>query len=387
MNVRYLDWAATAPPDTDILQLIARLSAETFGNPSSQHPVGRSAERVLTEAREAVAGLIGAEADQVVFSSGGTESNLTVLSSLLGRRHAGLVTTSLEHASCYEPAKRLARFGTEVRFLDARETGIVSPDQVAGAVDEHTAMVSVMLVNNETGAVQPIREIVTAVRERSRRLGRPVHIHTDAVQALGKLPLHLGELGVDSASASAHKLGGPRGVGLLYLRAPLDTPAVGGGQEHGMRPGTENVAGNAGFAEALSGRLSSVNENLQHARSLTDAIMRELVGFEGCRVNPPSRLQSPEAFSPYILNLAFPPVPGEVLVRVLGDRGFAVSTGSACSSRRKKKTRVLEASGVASEAAASSLRISVGYSTSMDDVTAFCRTVKQELPLLMKVAR
>ncbi len=387
MNIRYLDWAATAPPDADIVKLVAEIAAEFFGNPSSPHPIGRAAAGKLRGARETVARLIGAEPGQVVFTSGGTESNVTVLSSLLGRRHPGLVTTAIEHASCYEPAKRLSRFGAAVTFLEGRDGGSVAPEQVAEAMNDQTAMVSLMLVNNETGAIQPIREAVAAVRERSQRLGRQVHIHTDAVQALGKLPLHFGELGVDSASASAHKIGGPRGVGLLYLRTAMDTHAVGGGQEHGMRPGTENVAGNVGFAAALSPRLSAVNEELQHARYLSDVMLRELVGYEGCRVNPLHRLDKPEAFSPYILNLAFPPVPGEVLVRVLGDRGFAVSTGSACSYRRKKKTRVLHASGVPAEAAGSSLRISVGYRTTIEDVTAFCEAVKQELPMLMKVAR
>ncbi len=248
----YLDWAASAPPEPAALAAAAASATANYANPSSPHPAGRAAAEALEDARRRIRALLGG--GEIVFTSGATESNSLLLFSLLDRgrfgaeRRSVAVVSGIEHASVHDQAERLAALGAACRVVSAGPNGRVRPTDVAGAVDQDTAVVSVMLVNNETGVVQPVAEIARAVRVAAGR--RRVIVHTDAVQAFGKLPFAPGELDVDAASISAHKIGGPRGIGALWLRGGMSLPVLtaGGGQEHGMRPGTENVAGAVGFA-------------------------------------------------------------------------------------------------------------------------------------------
>jgi cysteine desulfurase len=351
---------------------------------------------VLEKSRETCASILGCDAGRLFFTSGGSESNNIVFSSFLRKAKPGhVVTSSVEHSAVYEPVRVLEKFGWRVSRVSPGSDGRIGAEEVAAALEPDTALVSVMLVNNETGMIQPIQEIAAAVRvfEQKRadgpgRSGR-IHIHTDAVQAAGKIPFTLKSLGVDSLSLSAHKFRGPRGAGVLALSPAsggLEPLYVGGGQESGMRPGTENVAGIAAMTRAHSIAHENLGKNYAHAQRLMDILFEAMKDCGHCRILPECRHTHPERYSPYIASLAFPPVPGEVLVRVMNDRGYAVSTGSACSARKKKDTRVIEGSGVSRQTAFSSVRVSVGPTTSEEEIRAFARDLMEEAAILFKAA-
>ncbi len=423
MSIIYLDWAATAPPDPEAIAEHERIASSAYGNPSSDHAAGRAARELLESARSRAARLLGARPEQVIFTSSGTESNNIVLLSLLARKRAGeVVVSGIEHPSVYEPARLLAEMGFAVRFVAAEGNGIVSSERLHAALSEKTVLVALMYVNNETGAIQPVRELAQLVGESARRWGRAIHFHSDCVQALGKIPVDCGTLGVDSASFSGHKLGAPRGAGLLYLKRPLVPLYRGGGQELGLRPGTENLpaiaasvlaierhaagrghAGEADDAARVAGSTASgaggpklagvalpaasLEEAAAHAAGLKRLLVERIRSIEGHRFIPEEVLYEPDHYSPFILNVAFPPMPGEVLVRMMSDRGYAISTGSACSTRGQKHLRVLSAMGVEHDLAFSAIRISTGYSTTVAEVEAFCGDLGRAVASLPTGAR
>jgi cysteine desulfurase len=380
----YLDWAASAPPEPAALAAAAETAKACHANPSSPHPAGRAAAAALEDARRRLAALLGG--GEIVFTSGATESNSLLLMSILDHarlapdRRPVVVVSGIEHASVHDQAQRLTAFGAACRVVSAGPDGRVQPRDVAAAVDRDTAIVSVMLVNNETGVVQPVAEIAGAVRGAAGR--RRVIMHTDAVQAFGKLPFAPGALDVDAASVSAHKVGGPRGIGALWLRAgmSLTVLAVGGGQERGMRPGTENVAGAAAFAAAAEARLARLAADSPRARDLAARLVRGLASVPGARLFPASRAAGEsDLFSPWIVCFGFPPLPGEVVVRLAGERGICIASGSACSSRKAIKTRVLEAMGYDRRTALSALRVSTGPATTGADIDALLAFFRAEL--------
>jgi cysteine desulfurase len=377
----YLDWAASAPLEPAALAAVAETATASHANPSSPHPAGRAASAALEESRRSIRVLLGG--GEIVFTSGATESNSLLLLSVLDRarsapdRRPVVVVSGIEHASVHDQAQRLAALGAACRVVGAGPDGRVQPRDVAAAVDGDTAVVSVMLVNNETGVVQPVAEIARAVREAAGM--RRVIVHTDAVQAFGKLPFSPGALDVDAASVSAHKIGGPRGIGALWLRAGLSLTvlAAGGGQERGMRPGTENVAGAAGFAAAAEARLARLAADAARARNLAARLVRGLASVPGVRLFPASRAAGEsDLFSPWIVCFGFPPLPGEVVVRLAGEHGICIASGSACSSRKKIRTRVLEAMGLDRRTALSAVRVSTGPATTeaeIDELLDFLR--------------
>ncbi len=388
MSSVYLDWAASAPPDPAISRACLAMAAERFANPSSIHGAGREAGRVLEESRLRLAAALDCHPDEVVFTSGGTESNNLVLFSTLRRARArGVVISGIEHASVFEPARVLGELGSPVRVVPAEPTGAVDPLRLAEAVEEQTVLVSLMAVNNETGALQPVAEVARLLRQRG---GRRVHLHCDAVQAFGKVPFRPRELGVDSASLSAHKIGGPRGVGALYLRrgAAIAPLYCGGGQERGFRPGTENLPAIHAFSLAAGRAQESLPQTLARARGLALPLLEALRSIEGAVLVPAGRSpgQGEQAFSPFILNVSFPPVPGEVIVRIMEEEGFLISTGSACSSRRKNRFRVHEGMGVDREVAFSAVRISIGGGTTSAQLEAAAEALARRVAELRRVA-
>jgi cysteine desulfurase len=283
----------------------------------------------------------------------------------------------------YEPAQQLKQFGKTVHVVSANRNGFVDPQKIADRIDPQTTLVSVMLVNNETGAIQPLEQICSCIREKQREMGTSIHIHSDMVQALGKIPLALNTLDIDSATFSGHKLCAPRGVGLLYLRKPVPVLHRGGEQEFRLRPGTENLPGIWAFSQAAKKYLPSVAEHNKEAWRLKNLLRTELSETGFCEF---IEEEGSPHYSPFITSILIPPAPGEVIVRVMSDKGYALSTGAACSTSQKKRTRTLENMGIERAKAFSAIRISIGYTTSKEDIRSFVHTLKQEIPPLLKIA-
>lgn len=386
----YLDWAASAPPDPEVIDRMKEVSLEFFGNPSSIHKAGRDAEYILEDARNQLASIMGCQSEELIFTSGGTEANNMIVFSML-RKKIGkkIIVSGIEHSSVYEPSRMLEQFGFKVSFIRAEKTGFVNPEKIEKELDEKTAFVLLMLVNNETGAVQPISEVASLLDSFSKRSGRKVLLHTDAVQALGKIPLNLHELGVDSASLSAHKIGGPRGVGALCVKKNgiCDFLYRGGGQESGMRPGTENLPGIAGFLMAIEKRMQKMKQEQKRVRQLMQYLINQLNNIEAAHIIPYERRKEPFTnYSPFILNVSFPPIPGEILVRALEKQGVLVSTTAACSSRKKDRFRIMQNMGISEEIGSSAIRISIGWETRQEDLEKLVTALRMLIPGLMKIA-
>jgi cysteine desulfurase len=392
----YLDWAATAPPDTTVLKSVAETATRFYGNPSSIHSMGREANKQLKMAREELAICAGCSPEELTFTSGGSESNNIVITSVLNAKKSRssaapeIITTGIEHDSVYASAVNLAEWGVAARVIEASTNGIIDPARVEQELNPSTRLVSLILVSNETGSLQPVERVADIVQSYSNNIGRRILIHADVVQAFGKIPLNLSDLGVDAASLSAHKIQGPRGTGALYLRKGTEMAPLfrGGGQESGLRPGTENLPGIVGFSHAATMSTGHIEANLARAESLMSRLISEIQNIEGIESIPAERMtaRGEGQFSPYILKITVPPVPGEVLVRVLGEQGIVLSTGSACSSRKKDRNRVLEYMGVSARDASSSVRISIGPSTTEDELDLLVETLKKQIPRLRRIA-
>ena len=386
----YLDWASTSPPDEAILQESAALAVRFFGNPSSKHGLGAEASERLEEARarllRSLAGEGGRAASatcpqgRIAFTSGGSEADAIALLAMLRRKDSRrgpaphIVVSAIEHSAVYEEARLLEGLGMAVSYVNPGPDGILAPGEVASALRKDTALVAIMAVNNETGAIQPLAEIAAALGEASAALGRhePPFFHSDAVQALGKVSFDPEALGLSSAAFSAHKLRGPRGTGALWLDSKLEPLVLGGGQEEGLRPGTENLQGDWAFSLAAEKARASLDARRARARSLEARLMSGLSSIEGALALPLGRAAGDERYSPFILSVAFPGLSGEVLARALSDAGIAVSTGAACSNRGNKKgRRILEAMGLKPELAFSAIRVSTGDLTGEADIDAF----------------
>ncbi len=373
-NEIYCDWAATAPFDTEILEKAFKTSFEFGGNPSSVHQKGIDAKYALQNARKRCANSLGVKEENIIFTSGGTESNHIAILSLLTRPVKGsILVSSLEHPAIREQAEIMKKCGFQVYKIPSDENGIITPESVIKTMKDDTLLVCVMAVNNETGSVMPIYEISDALTKYCAGKKRP-KFHVDAVQAAGKIPLNLSYKGIDSASISAHKIGGPRGIGILYTKDKFEPFMRGGGQENGLRSGTENLFG----AEAISLCLEKYFvkegevETDSYKRYLeqnkyTSEFIKKLTENQSCIMLPKNRQPTDERFSPWVVQVAFKNLPGEVLVRELSSRGIYISTGSACSA--KKLTRpILEAMKVSKDVATWGVRFSFGHSTTKEEM-------------------
>jgi len=371
MPTCYLDWAASAPPYLDILQESAALAASDYGNPSSLHSTGKSARTALEDARAVFGRVVGAAPERIVFTSGGTEADsIALLSAIVAKGQRSIVISAIEHAAVFEQARVIEELGVKVIRVRPGADGVVDPGAVADAVRPDTAIVAVMAVNNETGAVQPIDRIVEAVRAATADSGRTPFFHCDAVQGLGSIGFDAAALGVDGAAFSAHKLGGPRGVGAMYLRKSITPLARGGGQERGVRPGTHNTAGAWAFSRAAERSSAARAESFIRARDHERALLDGLRSIPGAAPLPLSRRPGDDRYSPYIVCATFPGIGGEILARLLDEAGIAVATGAACSGAKKER-RVLDAMGVSRELSFSSIRISTGRDTTISDIDLF----------------
>ena len=380
----YLDNAATTKPHPTVVDAMVRALTEDYGNPSSLHHKGVAAERIVTSARETIAQSLGASPEEIIFTSGGTEANnlaIRGVAALARGRH--LVTTTTEHSSVLAAFRALTEEGFELTELKVDRAGRVSAVEVHEALRPDTALVSVMAVNNEIGTIQPIDEIARVIHQRQAE-GQRVLLHVDGVQAWGKIPLHLGRLGLDLVALSGHKVHGPKGIGVLYIRrgvrlAPLQR---GGDQERQIRPGTENVAGIAGIGAAarlLNQDRDEVTARLQRLRT---RLLEQLQDLPDVRINSPR-----EGVAPHILNAAFLGVRGETLLHRLEMDGVFLSTGSACHSHAPTPSHVLLAIGLPVEEASASLRFSLSRFTTAEEVDAAARAVRAAVPELRALVR
>ncbi|MGZ6260761.1 MAG: cysteine desulfurase family protein, partial [Candidatus Limnocylindrales bacterium] len=351
----YLDHAATTPLRREALEAMLPFLTETFGNPSSAHVFGRRARAALDEAHEMAAGSIGAGPREIVITSGGTEAtNLALKGAAWAAKTYGnqLITTAVEHHATLHTARYLEKFGFEVVELPVDRYGRVDPDELAAAISDRTVLVSVILANNEVGTVQPIREIARRVRHHKRVL-----LHVDAVQAPAYLPLDVRELDVDLLSLSGHKFEGPKGSGLLYVRAgtTLLAQTQGGSQERHRRAGTEDVAGAVGLATALRLAVEERPETARRLRRLRDRLREALVAALGVEVtgHPKERL-------PGLLSIVARDTDGTAVQLALDLEGLACSTGSACTSGSNEPSHVLTAMGYPEDEARGALRLSLG---------------------------
>lgn len=364
--MHYLDHAATTPVPRTVAGEMVRVLTEDFGNPSSQYALGRAARDLVDRSRQTIANALGCEAKQLYFTSCGTEAdNWALRAALHQNRRTGrhIITTAVEHSAVLQCAKALEQEGYEITCLKPDRSGRVTAAQVAGALREDTALVSVMLVNNETGAVFPVEEIAAGLKD------RPALLHTDAVQGFLKIPFTAKSLGADYITLSAHKIGGPKGVGALYIggRAKNTLPLLfGGGQEAGLRPGTEPVAQIAGFARAVELRQERREEIIAHMSACRDYAREKLSAIPGLRFVGP-------ASAPHILSVSLPGYPSQNVVGELDGKGICISAGSAC--HRGKASHVLTAMGLDKRTAAGTVRISFGPETEFADIDALAEAL------------
>jgi cysteine desulfurase len=380
----YLDNSATTRTDPEVIRVMADVMEKVYGNPSSLHGVGDKAHRLIGEAREAVARTLGVQPREIVFTSGGTESNNLAIKGVAERfRNRGrhLITTEVEHPSVYQAFRQLEERGWRVTYLPVDRLGRVSEEDVEKALTEDTVLVSVMHVNNEVGTIQPVEAIGRVLRSKPK-----VIFHVDAVQAFGKLELDPVRWGVDLLSISGHKFHGPKGVGALYIREGLRlTPLLaGGGQEGGLRSGTENVPGIAGLAKAAilaQQRRETVRQWQRWKEELIQAVTSRL---EGVVVNGDT---TTEGGAPHILSLSFPGLKSEVIVHALEQEKVFVSSKSACSSKKETPSRVLTAMGLDDRTAIGSIRISMGYDTVESDIRQCAQALIRVIPELQRVMK
>jgi len=363
MRQVYLDNSATTPIKGDVLKEMLPFLTEHFGNASSLYTPGLVARRALDEAREKVAALINAKANEVYFTGCGSESDNWVLkgvASSLKSKGNHIITTVTEHPAMLRTCEYLEKNGYEVTYLGIDDQGRLNPAELEAAIKDTTILVSIMMVNNEIGTIHPIKELAAIAKKHG------VLFHTDAVQALGNVPIDVKDLGVDFLSMSAHKIYGPKGVGGLYIRrgAKLGTLIFGGGQESGKRAGTENVAGIVGFGKAAELALNSLDEHIKHSTEIRNYLAEKLTAeIPDIIING-----SMDNRHPGNLNVTFKYIEGESILIQLDACGICISTGSACSSKSLKPSHVLSALGVPVELIHGTVRFSVGDFTTKEDI-------------------
>jgi len=384
----YLDNAASTAVHPEVVKEMMPYFDIQYGNPSSIHQFGRKAKNAIQKARKQVAALIGAESDEILFTSGGTESNNTILygaPKLHEMTHVNfklennhIITSSIEHEAVLKPCKKLEEMGLKITYIPVDEYGIVDYNDVANSITENTVLVSIMLANNEVGTIQPIKEISEICKKYQ------IPLHTDAVQAVGKVPINVKELGVGALSVSSHKINGPKGIGALFIKKGLrvSPQILGGGQENGMRSGTENVASIVGFGKACEITKERLNKNISHFQTLHSSMLSRVVKeISHVKLNghPEKRIFNN-------IHLTFMGVNGEDLIIKLDEHGIAASTGSACSMHTQKASHVLKAMGFNHEQITGSLRMSFGYLNTLDEVDQTIDVLKKVVTELRSVS-
>ena len=371
----YLDNAASTPVDEKVIEEMLPYFREQYGNPSSIHRHGRLANTAIQNARKRIAALINADSNEILLTSGGTESNNTAIYGIASQsKGKHIITSSIEHDAILEPCRRLEKEGYRISFLPVDKYGFVSPEDLKKEISNDTCLITIMYANNEVGTIQPIKEIAQIAREKN------IIFHTDAVQAVGKTPVDVKELGIDLLSISSHKINGPKGVGALYIRngVKISPLILGGGQENGLRSGTENVASIVGFGMACKLAKDNINQNTDHFKKLTTKLIsRVLVEIPLTTLNGHT-----DARIPNNTHFTFLGVSGEDLIIKLDENKISASTGSACSVKIQKASHVLKAMGFSHEQVTGSLRLTVGITNTeqeIDETVDVLKKVVQEL--------
>lgn len=377
----YFDHCATTPPDEEVIRSVTEVMQTYYGNPSSIHNLGMEAERLLNRSREVIARALAAQPEEIIFTSGGTESNNLAIKGTVMRyskRGRHLITTQIEHPSVYDCCRQLQAFGFEVTFLPVDGSGRVDLELLRSALRDDTIVVSVMHVNNEVGTVQPIREIGKMLKAYPRIL-----FHVDAIQSFAKLPLRPQDWGIDLLSISAHKIRGPKGIGALYRRRgrELEPLLSGGGQEFGFRSGTENVPLIVGMAKAVRLAMEKREYYAHDVAKLRSLLLERLRDIPGIVYNGSD---DPKQMAPHIVNVSYPGMKAEVIVHALEQNDIFISTKSACSSGEEKPSRVLIAMGADEHRAASGLRICLAAEHNEDDVRMLAAKMKAVLEELSR---
>ena len=371
----YLDNAASTPVHEKVIEEMLPYFREQYGNPSSIHRHGRLANAAIQNSRKRIASLINANSNEILITSGGTESNNTAIYGIASQNKGKhVITSAIEHDAILEPCKRLEKEGYRISFLPVDKYGFVNPEDLKKEISNDTCLITIMYANNEVGTIQSIKKMIQIAREKN------IIFHTDAVQAVGKIPIDVKELGVDLLSISSHKINGPKGVGALYIRngVTISPLILGGGQENGLRSGTENVASIIGFGMACELAKNNMNENTDHLKKLTTKLTTRVL-----HEIPSTTLNGhPDMRTPNNTHFTFLGVNGEDLIIKLDENKISASTGSACSVKIQKASHVLKAMGFSHEQVTGSLRLTVGITNTeqeIDQTVDVLKNVVQEL--------
>ena len=377
----YMDYSATTPVKEEVLQEMLPYFTEKFGNPSSLYDLGLESKDAVTHAREQVAALIGAQPKEVFFTAGGTESDNWVVfgaADKLKEKGNHIITTKVEHHAMLHSCQFLEKHGYKVTYLDINEDGMVTPEMLEAAITDKTILISIMMVNNEIGTVMPIKELAAVAK------AHKILFHTDAVQALGNVPIDVKDMGIDLMSVSSHKIYGPKGTGALYIRrgVQLSNFVHGGAQESKKRAGTENLVGIVGFGKAAEVAKRDFDKHVEHCSTLRNHLVeRVLAEIPNTFVNGTMEHRHPGNAS-----ITFEYIEGEAILLFLNQAGISVSTGSACSSTSLEPSHVLTALGVPVEKIHGTVRFTIGDFTTMEDVDYVVDTLKSVVTRLREIS-
>ena len=380
----YFDNSATTRCYDSVKDIVVKAMTEDFGNPSAMHLKGVEAEKYIKSSAESLARLLKVQEKEILFTSGGTESdNLALIGAAFANKRSGnhIITTSVEHPAVSQPALFLQEQGFEVTYLPVDSRGVVKMDALKAVLREDTILVSVMYVNNEVGAVMPVEEIAALVHEKSPR----ALFHVDAIQAFGKYRIYPKKMGIDLLSVSGHKIHGPKGVGFLYIneKAKIQPQILGGGQQGGMRSGTDNVPGIAGLGAAAVEIYKNLEENVENMYRLKEHIAQGLEKIGDIRINGMDLREG----APQILSISVMGVRSEVLLHSLEERGIYVSAGSACSSHQRKPSATLAAMGMSKDQIESTVRLSFCEENTIEEADYFLQVMGELVPILRRYSR
>ncbi len=385
--IAYLDNAATTKPFTCVKEKMIETLEESYGNPSSLHSKGVEAEQYIKEAKKIIASNLKVEAKEIIFTSGGTESNnMALIGTALANQRAGkhIITTKIEHPSVHNPLIYLENNGFTITYLDVNENGHVKIEELLNAITDETILVSVMFVNNEIGAVLDIEGISKAIKEKKK----DILFHVDAIQAYGKYHIYPKRMGIDLLSVSAHKIHGPKGIGFLYIKDKVKVKPIiyGGEQQKGMRSGTENVPGIAGLGQAVKEIYTNHEQRVEYLYELKNYFIEEVKRIEGITVNGINGIDIKDT-APHVISVSFAGIRSEVVLHSLAGKGIYVSAGSACASNHPQISGTLKAIGVKKELLDSTLRFSLSVFTTKEELDYTLEALKEILPMLRKYTR